>query len=297
MSTIGNNLVENRWTCSDDFKHYYTADKTKLYDLHTRSPLALKSIGVCFVATGKYKQFLKPTMDSCIMNFAKPHPLTFFIFTDDATLFSEQSYQGFNVLVFPVERKGFPGDTLYRYHYMLKAEEALRSTTDYMFYMDVDYWVCNRDDTQNMISNVDGLIAVQHLHNLHQKQGNLRGTPETNPKSTACIHPHETMRYYFCGGFQGGSTNDYLQACKTISENINADDENGVMAVWHDESHWNRYLVNHPPRLVLSQSYVYPEECLASEEGENSKMLHQNRITPIMIALAKNHKEFQVAAV
>ena len=297
MSTIGNDLVENRWTCSDDFKHYYTADKTKKYDLLTRSPLTLKPVGVCFVATGKYKQFLKPTIDSCIMNFAKPHPLTFFIFTDDSTLFSDKSYQGFPVLVFPVERKGFPGDTLYRYHYMLKAEEELRSRTEFMFYMDVDYWVCNRDDTQNMISNVEGLIAVQHLHNLHHKQGNLKGTPETNPKSTACIHPNETMKHYFCGGFQGGSTKDYLRACKTISENINIDDERGVMAVWHDESHWNRYLVDHPPRLTLSQSYVYPEECLASEDGENSKMLRQNRITPIMIALSKNHKEFQVAAV
>lgn len=31
------------------------------------------------------------------------------------------------------------------------------------------------------------------------------------------------------------------------------------MAVWHDESHWNRYCIDHKPTTILSPSYCYPE--------------------------------------
>ena len=41
-------------------------------------------------------------------------------------------------------------------------------------------------------------------------------------------------------------------------ERIDVDDKNGVMAVWHDESHWNRQLKQFPPTLVLDPRYCYP---------------------------------------
>ena len=298
LSTIGNNFIENAWSCSEDLKHWYAADKTKQYDLHTRPVLKIRRVGVCFVATGKYQQFLKPVIDSCISNFAKPHSLQFFVFTDSQSVFPDGEYQGFPVSKYYVDRKGFPGDTLYRYHYMLKAESELRSSTDHMFYMDVDYWVCNRDDTSLIIGDEPGLVAVPHIHNLqrHSRSGKLKGTPETNVKSTACIHKHEKMQFYFCGGFQGGTTPEYLQACKSIADNIDQDDKNNITAIWHDESHWNRYLVNQPPRTILSQSYVFPEECLSLTDNGNGELLKTNNIVAVMVALSKNHKEFQVSA-
>lgn len=37
------------------------------------------------------------------------------------------------------------------------------------------------------------------------------------------------------------------------------DETNGLVAVWHDESHWNRYLLDHPPDVELPPSYCSPE--------------------------------------
>jgi hypothetical protein len=41
--------------------------------------------------------------------------------------------------------------------------------------------------------------------------------------------------------------------------NINEDESNGVLATWHDESHWNRYLTIYPPTKVLGPEYCYPD--------------------------------------
>ena len=63
---------------------------------------------------------------------------------------------------------------------------------------------------------------------------------------------------YYAGGFQGGKTDIYLKACETMASDIETDEKNGVMAVWHDESHWNQYLYLHEHK-ELSPSYCYPE--------------------------------------
>ena len=160
---------------------------------------------------------------------------------------------------------------------------------DHMFYMDVDYWVCNVPPESDLL--VDGIVGVSHLHNLYPHKGPHVGSPDTNPKSMACVKPKEKMTTYFSGGFQGGSASAMLQACRTIKSRIDQDDAKGVLALWHDESHWNRYLLDHPPAKTVSQSYVYPEQCLVrSCTEENCKQLRQAGVVPLMVALDKDHR-------
>jgi len=64
---------------------------------------------------------------------------------------------------------------------------------------------------------------------------------------------------YFAGGFNGGSKNGFLKMAKEIDKNIDIDFNNGVVAIWHDESHMNRYFINNPPTIILSPSYCYGE--------------------------------------
>lgn len=35
----------------------------------------------------------------------------------------------------------------------------------------------------------------------------------------------------------------FLDACLTMTDAIDIDTKNGIVAQWHDESHWNRFLV------------------------------------------------------
>ena len=67
-----------------------------------------------------------------------------------------------------------------------------------------------------------------------------------------------------------------LAMAKDRSAAIDADYANGLEAIWHDESQINRYAYDHPPDVMLSPSYCYPE---------NSDLPFEPRI----LALDKDH--------
>lgn len=55
---------------------------------------------------------------------------------------------------------------------------------------------------------------------------------------------------------------------------------NGIIATWHDESHWNRYLIEHPPTVVLPYHY----SCNRKRYNPDAKILVSE----------KDNREFQV---
>jgi histo-blood group ABO system transferase len=65
-----------------------------------------------------------------------------------------------------------------------------------------------------------------------------------------------------------------------ISKNIKIDFEKNFIAVWHDESHLNRYMIDNTPTKILTPSYCYPE---------NMYLPYHKKL----LALDKNHKELR----
>ena len=106
---------------------------------------------------------------------------------------------------------------------------------------------------------------------------------ERNPKSLAYVAPGDGKTYY-AGGFNGGRTKEFIEMSEVIAERVNKDLENDVVALWHDESHMNRYLIDNPPALSLTPSY-----CWAEEFYNNPNYPYE----PKIIALQKNHKELR----
>lgn len=66
--------------------------------------------------------------------------------------------------------------------------------------------------------------------------------------------------HYFCGGLNGGGCNSYLKLINDIDKKVEIDDSNGVIALWHDESHLNKYMLKQKRYKILSPSYAYPED-------------------------------------
>ena len=168
--------------------------------------------------------------------------------------------------VFPTEPLSWPMPTLMRYHLFLQEEERLKDY-DYIFYCDIDMRFVNYVGDE--ILGPD-LTAAQHP--MYALKKALYPPYEPNKESTAYI-PRPgmvindgTQRFlplYFAGGFQGGKSDKFIEAMKVMRENVDKDkDFKNYMAVWNDESHWNKYLFDHPPSTVLTPSYIYPDSLI-----------------------------------
>jgi histo-blood group ABO system transferase len=106
-------------------------------------------------------------------------------------------------------------------------------------------------------------------------------------RSTAYTAPELRGRYY-AGGFQGGRTEDYLEAALFMAGNIQQDEDNGVMAEWHDEMHWNRLCA-----LIKSTvKELSPSYCMVEQKELRSKW-GIDHLPVKLVALAKNHEEMR----
>jgi Glycosyltransferase family 6 len=210
------------------------------------------SVGLIIIATGvTYRDYAARLIYSARTFFPEARPVVF----ADGLVGVELPY----MLIHP---KGYPNETLYRYHTMWAARSYL-SAFDHLFYIDADMEFVAPVYATDIIS--DGLTAT-----LHPGFVGSRGTPETRPESMAFC---DNNFAYFCGGFQGGETYAYLDAADKMSHWIDQDAHNGITAVWHDESHWNRLLADAPPAKVLSPEYCWPEEQLNPTNAKTVKIL------------------------
>ena len=99
-----------------------------------------------------------------------------------------------------------------------------------------------------------------------------------DPKSTAYI-PFDSGAYYVQGCINGGTSAAYLKLCDECSKNIHTDLDNGIVAVWHDESHLNKYILN-KNSLILGCNYLWPENFSASRPND-VKIIQRDKTNPI----------------
>ena len=241
-------------------------------------------IGVLVIATGRYDQFFEPLYDSFEEHFLPGHQKIYFYLTD-----STQEDLPYNVDKYYIERKGFPGDTLFRYKYFLSIEkEIIASGVDCLYYTDVDMKAIYKMGDEILPTTEKPIIAVAHPG--FYKKG--LGTPETRKISNAYINPKEKRKYYIAGGFQGGFTKEYLTLSKNISDMIDDDYSKGIIPVWNDESMWNRYYTTNLNKYkILTPSYVYPESKFHKPKSQSYKTIEN--LKPILLALDKDHSWFR----
>lgn len=58
----------------------------------------------------------------------------------------------------------------------------------------------------------------------------------------------------------GGGVEPALEMYHTLSERIRSDEEKGIIAIWNDESHLNKYMSEQDDYKYLDSSYAYPED-------------------------------------
>ena len=157
----------------------------------------------------------------------------------------------------------------------------LFDTTDYIFATDADMLFVGTEGDEIL----SDLVATNHPG--FEKNKPLWGNEppyDRNQQSTAYI-PYNEGTYYFAGGFYGASRHNFIQMVETLTHNILIDlEKNNYIAVWHDESHLNRYFIDHTPTIILDRSYCYPE---------NGEAKGYPPCNPKLLALDKNHSEIR----
>ncbi len=209
-----------------------------------------------------YWPYIAPMFESARKFFLKGHEVDFFVWSDMEKLDG--------ATLFPTTPHEWPLPTLFRYSLFLQQEEKLREY-DYVFYNDADMLFVSPVGNEVL---GEGLTIAEHpMYAL--RQGYIPPY-EPNPQSKAYIPrlgriidsngKKRLKPVYAAGGFQGGRTEDWMTAMKTMKDWIDEDFANGYIPIWNDESIWNAYLFRltasgllPDSAIVLDPSYIMPD--------------------------------------
>jgi histo-blood group ABO system transferase len=231
----------------------------------------MAKIALCVIATNAYIDFTWSLLRSADKYFLQGHDVEYHLFTNKRFIGVTDLRQTYNHLI---QHEPWPAMTLKRYHIMSGAD---LSGYDYVYYIDADM----RFVAQVGDEIFGELVGVQH-------PGFYRGggSWETNPKSEAYVKPKDRVKY-LAGGFQGGSK--YVEIGIILAKMIANDSLNSITAVYADESHWNKIYTLNVDKFKL----LTPDYCMV-EEIEKRKLWGINNFNPRILALAKEHKKYQI---
>ncbi len=209
-------------------------------------------IGILYICTGKYDIFWKKFFLSAEKYLFPGSEKKYFVFTDATQLYAEGNHKVQKVYQ---KNLGWPNNTLFRFKIFLGVEEELQKC-DYLFFFNANIIFVDKIGNDILPGEAnDGLLAVKHPGFWDKQIKDY--VYDRNPLSTAYIS-NDKGSHYFMGGFNGGETEAYLQLVKALNYNIHKDLDNDVIALWHDESHLNNYLLTKNPK-ILSPAYGYAE--------------------------------------
>ena len=235
------------------------------------------NVGILFIATGRYIIFWKEFYEACEKFFLPNCNKVYFLFTDNSDFAYENNPNVYKVLQ---DNLGWPNNTLLRFDMFLKVQDKLK-LMDYLYFINGTMLPVREINNEIFPTKEQGLMVT--LHPGCYKRSRLEYTYDENPQSTAYI-PKNKGKFYFMGGFNGGTSEAFLEMSRELSKNIHQDLEKNIVALWHDESHLNHYMLDKSP-LILTPMYGYPEGVPFNQENlkefeNNYKMFIKDKNNP-----------------
>ena len=220
-------------------------------------------IAINIIATNKYLDFLENIVKTIDNHFFPESDVSVIVHTNLEIPDSLEKYSRLNFVKNTITHEPWPFTTLRRFDYFLRTKESLKEN-DYCFYIDVDSLFI-RDIYENILPS-RGIIGT-----IHPCLYSGNGTPDRNQQSKAFI-PYGANNRYFCGGFFGGSSEEFIEMSEIIKSNIEDDLSRNIMALWHDESHLNNFLYYNPPSMILEHPFAIAES-YETPDDEITKIL------------------------
>lgn len=252
------------------------------------------------VATNRYIAFWIRMVNSYLDTNDSTIRVQWIVFTDRENEIHPEliSRLGNSLLIINTPHQEWPFPTLLRYKYLLGISErvlgrvVMHLDADMLFVSDLNFHALEK------LSGTKGVNLVRHpgyyrptglkkmLFYLKYfeylardiktkvKYGSL-GTWELNKQSLAYV-PRSSRQNYVCGGVWLGKNLEILDLCKILSSRIDADLDQGIIAVFHDESHLNWY------QSQKNFNLLSPELCF------DLSYRQLNALTPTILAVNKN---------
>jgi hypothetical protein len=208
------------------------------------------TIGLLYICTGKYSLFWKDFYLSAIQFLFPGTTKKFFVFTDSQALYGEEVDA--NIIKIKIEHREWPFNTLLRFD-MFDKHRDLFAGCDYLFFYNANTLFLDKISLEELLpTEKDGwLVALCCKDKKRYQKKPDKYTYDRNPNSLAYI-PFGQGTNYYRGGFNGGRTPEFLNLIQTCKEWVNTDLESNTIALWHDESHLNKYLLDKPVKMVTS---------------------------------------------
>ncbi|XP_062937712.1 histo-blood group ABO system transferase-like [Cynocephalus volans] len=216
------------------------------------------TIGLTVFAIKKYVVFLKLFLETAEKHFMVGYRVNYYVFTDRPAEVPRVALgDGRRLEVLEARSYARWQDV------SMRRMEVIGDFSERRFLREVDYLVCADVDMQFRdhvgVEILSPLFGT--LHPGYYGRGREAFPYERRPRSQAHI-PRDEGDFYYMGAFFGGSVPEVQRLTKACHQAMMTDKASGVEAVWHDESHLNKYLLYHKPTKVLSPEYMWDERLL-----------------------------------
>ncbi|XP_058633124.1 histo-blood group ABO system transferase-like isoform X4 [Onychostoma macrolepis] len=217
----------------------------------TKSKWKLKNFGLR--SSQGYTRFLKDFLESAEQHYFVGFRVHYYLFTDLPEEVPEVKMgENHSLTVRKVPSMNRWQDiSMGRMEILEKLiENELVSEADYIFCLDVDTKFYGRWGAETL----GRLVGVIHPWYFDAPRDQF--TYERRPESQAYV-PAGEGDYYFTGAAFGGSLEDVHHLTKTCRKQMNIDVANSIEAIWHEESHLNKYFLYNKPSKLLSPEYLW----------------------------------------
>ncbi|MDD2857600.1 MAG: hypothetical protein PHU75_02900 [Candidatus Nanopelagicales bacterium] len=240
---------------------------------------AIRTVGVVTVATNRYLDYWREMAATADEHLFPGHEVVMHVFTDrvDEALAMAGGFSRIRVNAIEVEALGWPDATLLRYSLIDRHAEHLQQ--DLLVHLDADMQVVADVGPELDPAHWPGGIAlVRHpgywrphwpqRSALYMKKPRMAardavsmvqhgsvGMWERHQASRAFV-PRSRRRTYVCGGTWMGLREPFCAMVHELATRTDADTQDQIMAIWHDESHLNWY-ASHHRTAFLGTEYCY----------------------------------------
>jgi hypothetical protein len=226
-------------------------------------------IAVMYIAIGAYSVMWDGFYSSAKENLFAGNSVHYFLFSDKEDL----SFDKRDVTFIKSKDYGWPGNTLYRFR-MFSSISSELAYFDYCYFFNANAYINKPVGLALLPAKGSDIVSVEHF-NFKGRNPAWFGY-ERRKKSTAYV-PWGQENEHFCQAcLIGATSSEFIKMSRMLEQNIDEDDKNGICAKWHDEDHFNKYIIG-KNATILPINYAYPSRLLTPESKDTALIIMRDK--------------------